>query len=159
NAQEERNRAQIELKGLQRMEGVCHPFIHSPESVQIQDGKLMVVTELASTTIEEHFRALRKENSKLRTWLDGLDLLRDVAEALDHMHERQQLQHLDIKPSNLLIVGKRCKISDFGTVAQVNSKGLTEGPVALCTRPAESLANMRTVTYRSCRDVPWHEAL
>ena len=48
-----------------------------------------------------------------------LDHLRDAADALDYMSERFSLQHLDIKPENLLIVGGRVKVADFGLVKDV----------------------------------------
>ncbi|MEM0927373.1 MAG: tubulin-like doman-containing protein, partial [Planctomycetota bacterium] len=40
--------------------------------------------------------------------------MRDAADALDYLHQLYRLQHLDIKPANLLIVGGRVKVADFG---------------------------------------------
>jgi serine/threonine protein kinase len=48
---------------------------------------------------------------------DLMRYLRDAAEALDFMYEKHNLQHLDVKPANLLLTGDRCKVSDFSTIA------------------------------------------
>src|SRR5215831_12751237 len=45
-----------------------------------------------------------------------LRYMRDAAEALDHMNEKHNLQHLDIKPRNLFLISDRCKVADFGLV-------------------------------------------
>ena len=48
---------------------------------------------------------------------------RDAAEALDHMNERHNLQHLDIKPRNLFVVSDRVKVADFGLVKHLERTG------------------------------------
>ena len=42
--------------------------------------------------------------------------IRDAADALDYISESHSLQHLDIKPENLLVVGGHVKVADFGLV-------------------------------------------
>src|SRR6185295_4708692 len=46
--------------------------------------------------------------------------MRDTADALDYMTEQHSLQHLDIKPENLLLVGDRIKVADFGLVKDIH---------------------------------------
>src|SRR5207253_83613 len=50
---------------------------------------------------------------------DLLRYVRDAAEALDHMNEKHNLQHLDVKPRNLFVVADRVKVADFGLVKQL----------------------------------------
>ncbi len=46
----------------------------------------------------------------------------DTADALDFLAERHNLQHLDIKPANLLISGDHIKVADFGLVKELASR-------------------------------------
>jgi serine/threonine protein kinase len=48
---------------------------------------------------------------------------RHAAEALDHMNEKHNLQHLDIKPRNLFLVSDRVKVADFGRVKHLERSG------------------------------------
>ena len=43
----------------------------------------------------------------------------DAADALDYMRQTFSLQHLDIKPENLLILSGRVKVADFGLVKDI----------------------------------------
>src|SRR5207237_691769 len=42
--------------------------------------------------------------------------LQDAADGLDHLIEKHNLQHLDVKPRNLFLIGDRVKVADFGLV-------------------------------------------
>ena len=51
-----------------------------------------------------------------------LRFMSDTAEALDFLADRHSLQHLDIKPANLLISGDHVKVADFGLVKELASR-------------------------------------
>jgi eukaryotic-like serine/threonine-protein kinase len=109
-------RAEQERSALNRIKDVRHPFVLSIEQIRNVDGELVIVTELADKSLHD----LLVENQA--AGLVGIprdDLLRymrDAAEALDHMNEKYNLQHLDIKPRNLFLVSDRVKVADFGLV-------------------------------------------
>src|SRR5262249_11789570 len=42
---------------------------------------------------------------------------------LDYMNEKHNLQHLDVKPRNLFLIGDRVKVADFGLVKHLQSQG------------------------------------
>ena len=108
------HRAERELKSLERIKGVQHPFLLALERFEIVDGQLVIVTELADGSLEDVFKQHRDRGSCGIPRNALLTYLHDAADALDYLHEMYQLQHLDIKPGNLLIVGGHVKVADFG---------------------------------------------
>ncbi len=109
-------RASREMKALQRIKGVRHPFILSLERIEIVDGHLLIVTELADCSLKDRFEVCHQAGQPGIPRDELLSHLRDAADALDYMNERHGLQHLDVKPENLLLVGGRIKVADFGLV-------------------------------------------
>ncbi len=114
------DRAQRELKALDRIKQLRHPFLISLERIDIVDGRLVIITELADKCLREHFVEFRDKNEQGVPRDKLLSYLKNVAEALDYISGDHSLQHLDIKPENLLLVGTHCKVADFGLVKNVH---------------------------------------
>jgi eukaryotic-like serine/threonine-protein kinase len=114
------DRAARELKALNRIKGVRHPFLLSLERIEVVEGQLLIVTELADCSLKDRFEEERKANKPGFERDDLLAHLRDAADALDYMSDKHSLQHLDVKPENLLLVGGRIKVADFGLVKDVH---------------------------------------
>ncbi|MCC6126875.1 MAG: protein kinase [Pirellulales bacterium] len=112
-------RASCELKALHRIKEVRHPFLLSLERIEVIDGQLVIVTELAEASLHDRFEACKAQGLPGIPRDELLRYLHDAADALDYMCEHFLLQHLDIKPENLLIVGGRVKVADFGLVKDV----------------------------------------
>jgi eukaryotic-like serine/threonine-protein kinase len=91
-------RASRELKALQRIKEVRHPFLLSLERIEIIDGRLVIITELADTSLKERCQQCCKSGLPGIPRGELLRYLRDTAEALDYMSSQFSLQHLDIKP-------------------------------------------------------------
>ena len=114
-------RADTELKSLQRMRELRHPFLLSVERIEVFEGRLIVVTELADGCLQDCYaqRTSAGERGIEREVL--LQYLRDAADALDFMLEEHGLQHLDIKPENLLVQRHHVKVGDFGLTKDINN--------------------------------------
>jgi serine/threonine protein kinase len=109
-------RATRELTSLNRIKEVRHPFLLSLERIELVDGHLVIVTELATASMKNLFEQFRESGSAGIPRAELLTHLRDAADALDYICQEHSLQHLDIKPENMLLVGGRVKVADFGLV-------------------------------------------
>jgi len=107
---------QQELKSLNRVKSVRHPYILSLERYDIIDGQLMIVMELADRNLWDRFKESQGQGQIGIPREELLNYMEEAAEALDLMNIQYGLQHLDIKPQNLFLVYNHCKVADFGLV-------------------------------------------
>src|SRR3990172_6293938 len=129
--------ASQELKALERIKGVRHPFLLSLERFEVVNGRLAILTELAEMSLDQRLRQCRAEGLPGIPRDELLRYMSDTAEALDFLSKRHQLLHLDIKPENLLVLGDHIKVADFGLVKE------------LATRTQNSLVSGMTPSYAS----------
>jgi len=107
-------RATRELKALSRMKELSHPFLLSLERIEVVDGRLVIVSELADGSLKDRFDECRSAN-RIGVPRDELvQYVREAGDALDYLYDSHQLQHLDVKPENLLLIGRHVKVADFG---------------------------------------------
>src|SRR6476646_4842307 len=90
-------RASRELKALNRIKEVRHPFLLSLERFEVVDGQLLIVTELADMSLKDQFERCKDAGAAGIPRAELLVYLRDAADALDYMSENFALQHLDVK--------------------------------------------------------------
>ena len=128
------SRAANELRSLERIRSVHHPFLLSLERIEIVDGKVIIVTELAESSLLDRFQNSRRQGSPGIPRNELLEFMRDSADALDFLAQKHSLQHLDVKPGNLLIIANHIKVADFGLVKDLHD-------------PNQSLVNGLTPTY------------
>src|SRR3954449_2276853 len=131
-------RAEQELHALNRVKEVRHPFVLQMDRIEVVEGELVIVMELADRNLHEAYEEC------LTAGLVGIPrdtllcYVRDAAEALDHMNEKHNLQHLDVKPRNLFLVSDRVKVADFGLVKHLEragASGLLGGVTPLYASP------------------------
>jgi serine/threonine protein kinase len=131
-------RAEQELRALQQIKEVRHPFVLSLDRIEVVNGELVIVMELADRSLHDLLVECQASGLLGLPRNALLRYIRDAAEALDHMNEKHNLQHLDIKPRNLFLVSDRVKVADFGLVKHLelhNSSGLLGGVTPLYAPP------------------------
>ncbi len=109
-------KADAELRALARIKDVRHPLLLSIERIEMCEGNLVIVTELADGSLKDRFLKLRQAQSVGVPQDELLRYISDAAEALDYLYENYSLQHLDVKPENILLLSGRAKLGDFGLV-------------------------------------------
>ncbi len=118
--------AEAELKSLERVRSLHHPFLLNIERIEIAAGRLVIVTELAEESLENRFAVCRNQGLPGIPYEELIGYLRDAADALDFMSSKHGLQHLDVKPDNLLLQSGHVKVADFGL-----TKDLSQSQVSL----------------------------
>jgi serine/threonine protein kinase len=105
--------AAVEQRALDLMKSLRHAHLLPLFGAWQSQGFLIVAMELADGTL------LGRCNEAIRSGLPGIpeaELLGNMAEAakgLDFLNG-QDVQHRDVKPQNLLLVGGSVKVADFG---------------------------------------------
>jgi serine/threonine protein kinase len=122
-------RAEQELSALNRVKEVRHPFVLSMDRIEVVEGELVIVMELADRNLHEAYEECVSAGLVGIPRDTLLCYVRDAAEALDHMSEKHNLQHLDVKPRNLFLISDRVKVADFGLVKRVE-RGENSGQLA-----------------------------
>ncbi len=145
-----------EWRGLQRIKNVQHPHVLAIDRIDYVHGKLMILSELAACSLHDHFISLRERTSVngpafMFLQQEALRLLRQAAEALDDMCEKQCLLHLDVKPTNLLLVNNQCKVGDFSTISRLAARSLHDTHFTNCTAPEPSANPMRRGTTTAAK--------
>src|SRR3984885_1788923 len=113
--------AEEELRAFQLIKSIRHPFLLSMDRVEIVAGELVIVTELADQNLQELADLYRHQGRHGVPREELLGYLTEVAEVLDLLNQKFDLQHLDVKPRNLFLVSNHVKVADFGLVNSLPS--------------------------------------
>jgi serine/threonine protein kinase len=108
--------ASVECRALDAIKNVRHPHLLAVFGSYETDEFLVIAMELADRTLLDRVRDDIPPE-------ELLNYFRQAAEGLDFLHE-QGVQHRDVKPQNLLLIGDKLKVADFG-LARVLSHSVT----------------------------------
>ena len=130
-------RATRELKSLEKIKTVRHPFLLSLERIEVLEDRLVIITELADGSLKDRYDQCVASGMPGIPRDELLAYLRDTADALDFLSAQHSLQHLDVKPENLLILAGHVKVADFGLVKDVanSQESLVGGLTPLYAAP------------------------
>jgi serine/threonine protein kinase len=112
--------AERELAALNLVKQLTHPFLLSLERIEVIDDHLVIVTELADSSLQQRFEACRQAGQAGIPRDELTNYLLEAAEALDYLREGHALQHLDVKPENIFLVKKHVKVADFGLLGDLD---------------------------------------
>jgi eukaryotic-like serine/threonine-protein kinase len=122
----EEEHVQKELKSLNCVKSVRHPYILSLDRYDVVSGQLLIVMELADRSLWDRLQQCRTQGLQGIPRNELLHYMAEAAEALDLMNLRYGLQHSDIKPQNLFLVHHHVKVADFGLVRDLQGMKAAE---------------------------------
>ena len=117
--------AAIENRANQIVQQLQHPNLIRICKVWSQPGYLVVAMELADGSLHDLLTAYQTEYRTPIPREELCRLLTQAAAGIDYLNARQHIldgqrvsiQHCDIKPSNLLVMGETVKLSDFSLMS------------------------------------------
>jgi serine/threonine protein kinase len=115
--------AEEELRAVQHIKSIRHPFLLSIDRVEVVHGELVIITELADHNLFDRWETFRGQGHAGLPRAELLGYLREAAEVLDLLNQKFDLQHLDVKPHNLFVVSGHVKVADFGLVNSLSAGG------------------------------------
>jgi hypothetical protein len=105
--------AQQELKALEHVKRLRHPYLVQTQAYWIADDRLHIVMDLADGSLNDRAAQCRQQGLPGIPWDELLRYMEESAEALDYLHS-QQVHHRDVKPPNILMQQGHATLADFG---------------------------------------------
>jgi serine/threonine protein kinase len=155
---------ELELRALQHIRSIRHPFLLSIERAELVGGELVIVMELADQSLHDLLEAERRAGRPGVARDRLLTYLGEAAEALDLLNLEHGLKHLDVKPRNLFLMGGHVKVGDFGLVSSLadlygSRSGARPGITPLYAAPETFLSQVTLYSDQYSLAVTYHELL
>jgi formylglycine-generating enzyme required for sulfatase activity len=103
----------IELRSLELMKDIRHANLLGVFGAWQRADLLIVAMELADRSLLDRLQETTAQGLPGIPLAELLEYMRDAARGIDHLNGIG-VQHRDIKPHNLLLVGGSVKVADFG---------------------------------------------
>lgn len=118
----DRPAAQSELRALDIMRQLRHPHLLATFGAWQRDGFLITAMELADGTLQHRFREAAQAGPPGIPRPELLRHMQQAAQGIDYLNRQGSVQHRDIKPQNLMLVGGCVKVGDFGIARIVGGR-------------------------------------
>lgn len=112
-----------ERRALEIIKRIHHPNLLAIFGVWQEEDLIIIGMELADSTLQDRLDQARAEGLAGIPGQELIEYLAEAAKGIDHLNkrihsfagrERLGVQHRDIKPQNILLVGGGVKVADFG---------------------------------------------
>ena len=112
-----------EIRIMRSLKDLKHPYFIRLHGVCANSPHIIIIMELADGSLKDLQAAYQEETGRNMPVDHVLELLEQAAEGLDSLAEVHLpgfslydgcVQHCDVKPTNLLVVGDTLKVADFG---------------------------------------------
>jgi serine/threonine protein kinase len=125
-----KNTVAREIRSVQAISQLQHPHLIRIDRIWCYQRFLVIAMELAQGTLADLLANYRSAGNEAIVPEHVCLLLLEAAEALDFLNARQHeingrivaIQHCDVKPSNLLLVGDQLKVADFSLSSSISSQ-------------------------------------
>jgi hypothetical protein len=117
--------------------GLRHPSLLQTFLCRVAAGHLLLVTELADSSLDDRLRECRRQGQPGIPAAELLGYVRQAAEALDYLHG-QGVLHLGVRPSNVLLAGNgHVRVAEVGLdrVRRPGFEGTLAGGVSIYATP------------------------
>jgi formylglycine-generating enzyme required for sulfatase activity len=104
----------LEVRALDLMKDIRHPHLLSLFGAWERDRHLIVAMQLAERSLLDRLRQATAGGDQGIPRAELRKYLGEAAEGIDHLNIDRGIQHRDIKPHNLLLVGGSVQVADFG---------------------------------------------
>lgn len=125
-----KNTVAREIRSVQAICRLRHPHLIRIDRIWCFQRYLVIAMELADGTLGDLLHSYVSEGHEAIVPEHACLLLSEAAEALDYLNARRHeingrtvaIQHCDIKPSNLLLIGDTLKVADFSLSSSISSQ-------------------------------------
>lgn len=115
--------ARQEHRALDIVRQIRHPHLIGVHRAEVNDKTLVIVMELATRSLRDQLEESRNSGLRGIAFPVLMGYMYGIAKALDYLNAPQhryldkpgrRVQHLDVKPDNILLVGGEAKLADWG---------------------------------------------
>jgi serine/threonine protein kinase len=104
-----------ESAALQYIKNLRHGSLLAVLSSREVENTLVIETELADRSLLDDLVSWRQGSLQGLRFDHLVRYLSETADALDYLHS-EEILHMDIKPSNLLLIGGKIRVADYGSM-------------------------------------------